>query len=116
MAKKKTNKWGKWAFIVGVILALLAGLFPGALDVGSVALILVVLGLVVGLLNIQEKEAVNFLVATIALMAVGSAGVEVIGLFGLGSYLEQVVTNIALFVAPAAAVVSLKLVYDLAKD
>jgi len=116
MAKKNTNKWGKWAFIVGVVLALLAGLFPTFLEAGTVALLLVVLGLVVGLLNVQDKESINFLIATIALMAVGTAGVEVINLFGLGTLFRNVVLNIGLFVAPAAVVVALKLVYDLAKD
>ena len=116
MVKKKCGKLGKWSFVLGVLLAAVAGLLPGLLGAEAVALVLVVLGLIVGFLNIQEKESVNFLVASIALMAVGTAGVEQIGLFGLGPLFEIMVTFIGIFVAPAAVVVSLKLVLDLAKD
>ena len=120
---RKTNKLGKWAFILGVLLAVIAGALSvlvgvesSVLQQGLVALILVVLGIIIGLLNIQEKEAINFLVATIALMAVGTAGVDTIGIFNLGAYFKAVVTYIAIFVAPAAVIVSLKLVFDLARD
>jgi hypothetical protein len=116
MVKKKLNKLGKWSFILGVVLAVLAGLMPTLLPEGTVVLLLVILGLVVGFLNVQEKEAANFLLAAIALMAVGTAGVERVGLLGLGEVFKVAVTYIAVFVAPAAVVVSLKMVFDLAKN
>jgi hypothetical protein len=123
MARKKVNKWGKLAFILGIILAILAGavsvfitgestLFTN----GLIPLVLVLLGLVVGFLNIQEKEQASFLIATIALMAVGTAGVETIAFLGLGELFKAMVLYITIFVAPAAVVVSLKLVLDLARD
>lgn len=106
---------GNWAFILGVIIAILAGLFAGSLDAsmaGWVTLVLVVLGLVVGLLNINDKETSGFLIAAIALMAVGTANLGSIDMVGV--YLASMVQNIAAFVAPAALIVALKAVYNLA--
>ncbi|NCS71121.1 MAG: hypothetical protein GW780_03055 [Candidatus Aenigmarchaeota archaeon] len=115
MPKKSLKTWGELAFILGVLLAIVTGLFTTALNPGTVGRILVVAGLIVGFLNIQEKETGNFLVAAIALMLVGTAGVDRITLLNLGPMFKNVVTNIAIFVAPAAAVVSLKVIVDLAK-
>ena len=60
------EKLGGWAFILGVVIAIIAGLASGALDAisaGYVTLALVVLGLIVGFLNIGDKEVNNFLIA-----------------------------------------------------
>lgn len=103
---------GHWAFIIGVIIAILAGL-AGASYTNSVVMLLVVLGVVVGFLNISEKEVFNFLIAAIALLLTGAAGLGNLPI--VGSYLGPIVTNIATFVAPAAVIVALKAVYALGK-
>ena len=106
---------GSWAFILGVIIAILAGLAAGMLDAitaGWITLVLVILGLIVGFLNISDKETSGFLIAAIALMAVGTANLAVIP--SIGMYLASMVQNIAAFVAPAALIVALKAVYNLA--
>jgi len=61
---------------------------------------------------------VNFLVASIALMAVGTANLDSINLAMplLGSLVMSIVQNVAAFVAPAALVVALKEVYNIAKE
>ena len=104
------GKIGTWAFVIGLILAVIAGLIP-TLQTQSVILALVVLGLIVGFLNVTEKETTEFLVATIALMLVGSAGaIPVLGLMIL-----SILSNIVAFVAPAALVVALKAIWALAE-
>ncbi|MEM5879317.1 MAG: hypothetical protein QXU74_02380 [Candidatus Aenigmatarchaeota archaeon] len=80
---------------------------------GWISVILVLLGLVVGLMNISSKETMPFLVASVALLLVGSAGLEKLPIVGV--YLAPVIANILVFVAPAVAVVALKTVFDLAK-
>ena len=105
---------GKWAFIIGVIIAALAGIVPDLIDIGIIGLILVILGLVVGFLNISDKESGDFLIAAIALLVVGAAGLVAIPAIG-EKYLVPILTNIVAFVAPATLVVSLKAVYVLAK-
>ncbi|MBS3151320.1 hypothetical protein J4443_03010 [Candidatus Woesearchaeota archaeon] len=104
---KKGKGLGWWAFAVGLVLAVIFGYS------GSVGLswLLVLLGLVVGFLNISEKEAITFLVASIALMS-SSAAANLTVLWGpLGNILGGVVT----FVAPAAVVVAVKAVYETAQ-
>ena len=109
------EKVGGWAFILGVVIAIVAGLASGALDAataGYVTLALVVLGLIVGFLNIGDKEVNDFLIAAITVVLLGTANLGVIPAIGL--FLASMVLNVAAFVAPAALVVALKAVYNLA--
>jgi hypothetical protein len=63
---------GKYAFLSGVVLAVIMAF----VSIPSGALILAVLGLVVGLLNITSSESQGFLVAAMALMLTAtSAGI-----------------------------------------
>ena len=101
---------GRWSFLAGVLLSILLGFV--AIKTATVYLVLVGLGLVVGFLNITEKETVPFLVAAIALMMAGTARLEVLPL--VGELLQTIVRAINIFVAPAAIVVALKTVKDLA--
>ena len=108
---------GEWAFIVGFVMAVLFGFIPGQWE-GIATLVLVILGLVVGLLNISEKETIPFLVAASALMITSIAGatLKLIPPDVLGNFLQSAVTKIGVFVAPAAIVVALKTIQSLAKD
>lgn len=110
---------GGWAFILGVIIAIIAGI--ASTQVAGYAqwilLVLVILGLVVGFLNIKDKEVTGFLIAAIALIAVGTATQLTVidkAIPTLGTILNVIVTNIAVFVTPAALVVALKEVYNIA--
>ena len=105
------EKLGQWSFIVGILLAIIAGLVPG-LATPTITWILVILGLVVGFLNITAKETSEFLVATIALLLVGGSAV----IQGLGGVLPAILTNIVAFVAPAALLVALRAIYGLAAE
>ncbi len=120
MPKAKVNtktieSVGEWSFIGGVILAILIGIVPSAFAsyADLVAWVLIILGVLVGLLNIKEKETHEFLLATIALLIAGSAGLQ--NLPVIGAYVGPILTNIVTFVAPAAVIVSLKAVYEIAK-
>lgn len=115
-----SNNIGSWAFILGVLIAILGGAFGGyaAAYAPWITLILVILGLVVGFLNISAKEVNDFLLAAIALVAVGlvanlSAIDTIIPV--LGSVLQSMVQNVAAFVAPAALIVALKAIYQLGR-
>jgi hypothetical protein len=104
------SKLGHWAFIVGILIAIIAGLVP-AWQTPTITWVLVILGLIVGLLNISAKETVEFLVASIALLVIGSAG----AIPALGTIILSVLANIVAFVAPAALVVALLSIYKLAQ-
>jgi len=111
------ERLGEWVFILGVVIAIISGLAYQAMDLTSaqyITAVLVILGLVVGFLNIRDKEITNFLIAVIAIVAVGAANLDEI--IVIGPYLARMVMNIAAFVAPAALVVALKAIYNLASN
>lgn len=114
-----TQKIGAYAFVVGVAIAVIAGIASGfvAAYVGAITLILVILGLVVGYLNISDKEVLTFVVVSIGLMVAGSANLTAIDTLvpNLGTVLQAILANIVVFIAPAVIVVGLKMVYALAK-
>lgn len=103
---------GGIAFIIGLIIAVLAG-FLVQLTWPTVV-ILVVLGIIIGFLNVTSGEATPFLVASIALMLAGSASLGAIP--GVGSYLSGALSAVVVFVAPAAVIVAIKQIYGLAKN
>ncbi len=106
---------GKWAFIAGLVIAVLAG-FITTIPATTILLTLFVLGLVVGFLNIDKKNTTEFLVAVIALLAVGSLGALSVGqLVAPVGYLQAILNNFTAFVAAAALVVSLKVVIEASK-
>ena len=107
------TEYGNWAFIIGVVLAIVLGLFGTYIGyVTEITYLMIILGLIVGFFNIGHKDAVNFLIAAIALLAVGAAGLELLPV--IGPYIGGILTQIAVFVAPAAVLVALKAVYELA--
>jgi len=105
------EKIGTYAFFIGIALSVLTGLVR-EWQTSTITWTLVILGLIVGLLNVKGKETQEFLVATIALLIVGSAG----ALPSLGLTVTSILSNLVAFVAPAALIVSLKALWELAED
>ena len=115
----ESKKFGEWAFIIGVIIAVVIGLFSTKLtqtQTGWLVLLLVVLGLLVGLLNITAKESTSFLIAAAALLITGTTGDTLGKIPTIGIYLTSIVQQIGVFVTPAAIVVALKSIQSLAKS
>jgi hypothetical protein len=122
-----SQKIGSYAFLAGVIIAVIIGIILAVMPdlinadiAGIVALVLVILGLIVGFLNIKDKHVTDFLIATIAVAAVGNitAGgfMSMAGISVIGSLIGNIVSQIVLVVAPAALVVGLKQIMALAKE
>jgi len=108
---KGSSKIGGWAFILGVVVAVLIGLF-GSLSQLWLA-ILVVLGLLVGFLNVTGGESTDFLLAAVALVIVAAFGRDVLSAIALlGRVLEAMIA----FVVPATVIVALKAIYSLARS
>ena len=111
------SKIGQWAFIIGVLIAVVVSLLTVSNQLaGLLVLLLVVLGLIVGFLNVTEKESTPFLVAAAALLITGTTGDSLKIIPYIGVYLQNIVSNIAVFVAPAAILVSVRAIWALAKD
>lgn len=109
---------GRILFFIGVIICVLAGLVQLP---AMVSALLVILGLVVGIMNVSAAETRTFLISAIALMM--SAG-ALSGLGnGLGESMEMVagiVTrigyNLSAFIGPAALIVALRSMLTTAGD
>lgn len=118
------NEIGKWSFIIGAILAIVLGVLEGAgIGLGVTGpwliLLLLIIGLVIGIVNITAKEVHNFLVAAIAvLVSAGVANLTVANtLFSpLGTIIAAVANNLILVIAPAALIVALRTVYGFAAE
>lgn len=99
---------GFLVFVAGLLLALVAGIVAPAN--GTIILVLVVLGIIVGAVNIITREMLALLVATVALIVVGTTGFdplnELIG--GLGTTINEVVYYLARLMAPAAVIAAVR--------
>lgn len=109
------KKLGPYAFIAGVALSALAGiLLPSS---ATVSLIVMCLGVIVGLLNIADKEVMGFLLAAIALtVSAGALGTVFGQLPVLTTAAPAFFGYIVSFTGPAAGVVAFKQIWMLAKD
>ena len=116
------KKIGNYSFIIGVIIAVVLGLAASAL--GEVATawltwLLIILGLVVGFLNVSGKETKEFLLVAVALVIVAFAG-SASGTLGnvqiIGGYLKGIFDAIMAFVVPATVVVGLKDIWSIAQS
>jgi len=114
------KKIGHYSFIFGVILAVILGLGIGALRPAEAALtsILVILGLVVGFINVTGKETKEFLLVAIVLILAAYAGsTEALqGVMYIGPFLGGIFKAIMSFVVPATIVVGLKDILELSKN
>ena len=104
------EKVGRWAFIAGLVLAVLAGLV--VVDVYWVTWVLAILGLVVGFLNISTKETQGFLLPAVALALSASA---VRSLPVVGFVLTNILENALIFIAAAMLVVAIRALLETAR-
>ena len=113
---KNLDVLGKWAFIIGLVIAVLAAFIGSSISASTVLLILFILGLIVGYLNITEKQLVKFLIATIALLLLGIGSISALSVVGnVSGYLNTILANIISFVSASALVVALKTIYETGK-
>ena len=109
--KSKGNLIGAWAFLIGVILAVIIGLF--SLDSNIALGILFVLGVIVGILNVGDEDVKTFLFAAMVLVIVSYMGAGALAIIPrLGSVLGSL---LVLFV-PATIIVALKAVFSIARS
>ncbi|UCG36983.1 MAG: hypothetical protein JSV64_01525 [Candidatus Bathyarchaeota archaeon] len=132
-----TEEIAKWAYIVFLIIAIVAGIAvgfmawdaatgfndPGVADAnGWVILLMLILGIIIGITgSITAKEVTPFLIATIALMVAGAGGIwdplQKIEAIEILYFMASAITNyIAAFAAPAAVIIAIKAVLAMAKE
>lgn len=112
MAKSLMKKGviGGWAFLIGVVLAVIFG-FIGMNE--TVALILMIIGLVVGFLNVTGDESTPFLMSGAVLVIVSSLGGNA---FSSVNWLAGIFNALLAIFVPATIIVAIKNVFNLARN
>jgi len=110
MKQKALGIIGFIAFAIGLIIAIIVGILSavGVMAVGNgIILLLVILGIIVGALNVTSKEMIPMLLATIAIIVVGGVFAP-IKVAAIGAILDGIVSLLATLMAPAAVIVAVK--------
>ncbi len=112
MAKSKSsNIIGGWAFLIGVILAIVLG--AGLLQSNNTwAILLVIIGLIIGLLNIADEEASPFLISGAVLIIASSLGQQALSAIPV---LDGILSALLAIFVPATIIVAVRNVFSLAK-
>ena|SRR3989344_835693 len=111
MARKGGNVIGGWAFLIGVVLAVVLG-FLGNIN-STMAIILVIIGIVIGLLNIADKESAPFLMSGAVLVIVSAFGQNALGVV---EKVSDIVDALLILFVPATIVVAVRHVLTLARN
>lgn len=115
----KGKSLGAWIFLIGVVLAIILGLFSANLSAGMqgiVVAILIIVGLVIGFMNITGGETQKFLLSGVILVIVSAMGEGAIPSGVIGGYLTAILNALLVLFVPATIVVALKSIFVVAKD
>ncbi len=123
----KTMNYGQYAFLGGLVIAIVLGVLSSFVPASLMPILMAVLfllGIVVGLLNISEKEVNQFLLATVALLLAATSWnvslVSTLAMLGdigatLGLMVAGFTNALIAFISPAAFIVAIIAVYKLAQ-
>ncbi|RMD58250.1 hypothetical protein D6825_01460 [Candidatus Woesearchaeota archaeon] len=116
--RKKSNDLsllGRLSFLVGLVISIAAGWWNAG---ASGLLVLVVLGLLVGLLNVTAAETDRFLLSTLVLITAGLAVAQSFNALspGLAEALKRIVAAYVVFTAAAGFIVALRAVLAIQRD
>jgi len=108
------DRLGRLSFLLGAIISIALGF----IEFSYSSLVLVILGLIVGFLNVPVKETQKYLIAVIALLVIGFAGLQVFNVLGngLSNWIQTVLASFIIFVGASGLVVAVKAVWEIGKD
>lgn len=102
-----------YAFTAGIVVAIMAGI-PPLDEVGWPLVLIVVLGLIVGILNIRGNEKIErYLIAAIGLKVTSAA---FLNFSGVGDSQKAVIVNLEIFITAGLLYVALLRIYESFKD
>ena len=108
---KESNVISSWSFLIGVVLALVFG-FIGVVE-PTTLIVLMVLGMIVGFLNVTVEEVDQFLISGAVLVIVASLGSQSLSAISKVSSILHAL--LAVFV-PATLVVAVKNSFRIARN
>jgi len=127
------NMWktlGSWLLLLGIVIAVIVGLIFGANTTWQynyntpVGALLAVIGFIVGVLSffaigtITHEKVPMFLIGTLILVGLGATATTWTNAWGnvLAPYITNIVTYLAIFAAPAAVLLAIRLLWDAGKS
>ena len=121
MVKSRENLIGAYAFLIGIVLAIITGIFTKSPEQASPYFysVLVIIGLIVGFAKRSDDSSNVFLIASLALIIVGSLGTEPIKFISQSNYvvnpLRNILTFLVILFVPVTIIVALKTVFSITK-
>ncbi len=124
--KSRENSVGAWAFLIGVVLAIIIGISSALIPIpameeysAQIYAILVILGIIIGFMNVSGKDTQSFMLAGAVLVVVSRFGMDsvtgsIIGI-GIGDAVSSVFAALLGLFVPATIIVALKSVFSIAK-
>jgi len=125
--RSQENSVGAWAFLIGVIIAVIIGLSSSFLSIDCIKTynaqiygILILLGLIVGIyIKVGGKESETFLIAGAIIIIVSKFGIETVTQSLIGVVIADTVSSIfgalLTLLIPATIIVAIKRVFSVAK-
>ncbi len=116
------NVVGAWAFLIGIVLALLGGVLSALFGNWNpfVLGLLMVIGLVVGFIGVTPNDLQKFLMVTVSLVIVsyaGSAGVKNIEFleWQIGKVVSSTLAGLLVLLVPATVVVAIRSLFSVSQ-
>jgi len=124
------KKIGSWLFLIGVLVAIIAGIIVGTKvytdDQAYIAMILGILGFVVGILSffaigqITQERIPTFLIGALILVMIGATS-QTWNTWAFGAntdlvfFFQNLTGYLAFFAAPAAGLLAIRAIWDAGK-
>ncbi|MCD6227179.1 hypothetical protein J7J90_01675 [Candidatus Micrarchaeota archaeon] len=106
---------GSWVFIAGIIISILIGIMAPTSNLWMA--ILIALGLIVGIVNVTDKEVDGFILASVGLIVGAAALINLTALLSfLGGWFEGILNMFISFVSGAIFFPALRRIYDIARN
>lgn len=117
--RSQENLIGAWAFFIGVVFALIIGVFQTQLgtQIGWFYAVLAVIGIIVGLSNIGDKDVDKFLLASVSVVIVSYMGQSALKVASnVGLIIATMSLAMMVMAIPATIIVALKAVFAISKS
>jgi|APSaa5957512622_1039677.scaffolds.fasta_scaffold108631_1 hypothetical protein len=114
--KSSLNKLGAFSFLIGFVAAVTLGVFSAQITNPTQTIVLwalIILGIIIGLLNIKGKENHRFLMAGLTLVIVSYMGQ---GILAIVPQVGAILSALLVIFVPATVIVALRSVFEMAKD
>jgi len=111
----KLEEFGKWAFLIGIILSIASAFTTKQIAPATMTLFLFIAGLLVGFLNVTRKNSMSFLMGVLVLVMIGIGGISAltnISWLGIYTRLASMFGSFLTFVGSAGLIIAIRVVLD----